>query len=325
MPEASSESPPKPRSWLLKETDNGADVLSNSWGTNADIQAINDAFRRAHSAGCVVIAAAGNSNSPVESVSPANIPEVIAVGASDHLDAKADFSNWGWKLDVLAPGGDSANFSDPNHTYINILSLRANGTDMYGGGGQIVGTNYYRARGTSMAAPHVSGVAALMLAHRPQLTNEDIRTLLRASADDIGATGRELTTGFGRVNALRALQTPLTPFLYLQSSQISDAPSVGGNGDGFINPGETVSLRLTIKNGGLNTTGGTATLTSKQAWMSVLPATVSFGPVNRSSVQIVAFQLRISPSAPAFGRVALQLQLTAQGMSNRFEQLADLG
>ncbi len=76
----------------------------------------------------------------------------------------------------------------------------------------IVGDDYLRLAGTSMAAPHVSGVAALVLAHRPDLTNEDVRQILRASADDVESPGFDTKTGFGRVNAAKALNTEPNPF-----------------------------------------------------------------------------------------------------------------
>ena len=95
----------------------------------------------------------------------------ITVAASDSGDAKASFSNWGEKIDVAAPG-------------VDILSLRAAGTDLYHDGNHFVpvgdaNAQYYRASGTSMACPHVSGLAALLLARNPSLTPEEVRQAVR--------------------------------------------------------------------------------------------------------------------------------------------------
>jgi beta propeller repeat protein len=189
---------------LRYAADNGADVISNSWGGQFYSSVIIDAVNYAYSKGCVVVAAVGNSNLDVEGFCPADIPNVIAVASTDHNDQKSDFSNYGFKIDVAAPGGDSTD-SSSNRIYSNILSLRAANTDMYGDGKNIVGTNYYRARGTSMACPHVSGVAALILAHKPTLNNEEIRQVLRTSADDVDNAGFDVNTGAGRINASKAV------------------------------------------------------------------------------------------------------------------------
>jgi len=85
----------------------------------------------------------------VKNFSPANIPNLITVAASDHNDQKADFSNWGNKIDLAAPGGDSVVEGDQHRTNVSILSLRAGVTDWYGGGICVVDDKYYRARGTS--------------------------------------------------------------------------------------------------------------------------------------------------------------------------------
>jgi len=114
---------------------------------------------------------------------------------------------------VAAPGGD--NDGDPA-PYLgrNILSLRAAGTDMYEDSYSIVGTNYYRSRGTSMAAPHVSGLAALVASVRPDLTNEDIRQAIRSGSDDLGDRGFDEYFGYGRIDAYQTLKNVMDPLVY---------------------------------------------------------------------------------------------------------------
>ncbi len=185
-------------SWLANTivyaTDNGADVINMSWGGSGESLALADAITYADSQGAILVAAAGNSNADVFFFHPANLPQVIAVAALKYDNSRALFSNWGEKISVAAPG-------------VNVLSLRAANTDMYGDGLHIVNSQYYYASGTSMAAPHVAGAIALLLAHKPTITNEVVRQILTSSADDIGEPGSDIFTGAGCVNANRALDT----------------------------------------------------------------------------------------------------------------------
>lgn len=186
---------------------NGADVINNSWGCSSSCPSapvVEDAVRTAHGLGAVVVFAAGNSSADVQAYSPQNMGEPITVGAVDHLDVISSFSNRGLGLDVAAPGGDSAD-ATPNQAYRNILSLRSAGTNMQFNAAQIVATDYYRVEGTSMAAPHVAGLAALILSRHPSWSSEQVRQVIRQSADDTGAVGFDPLTGYGRINARRAV------------------------------------------------------------------------------------------------------------------------
>jgi subtilisin family serine protease len=173
---------------LMYAAANGADVISNSWGCQCYSQAIADAVSYAQNLGAVVVAAAGNSSADVSFSTPASLPGVIAVASLGPTDVPSYFSNYGSRIDVAAPGED-------------ILSLRAAGTTM----GTAVGTLYTRASGTSMATPHVSGVAALVLSQHPEYSNDQVRQVLRMSATDVDAPGFDIYTGYGLVNAQAAL------------------------------------------------------------------------------------------------------------------------
>jgi subtilisin family serine protease len=184
---------------LRYAVDNGADVINNSWGGMFFSQTVADAVAYAHGRGAVLVASAGNDYANVVSfVYPAALPEVITVSASDTNDQKADFSNFGPEIEVAAPGGNSQSDPWPD----NILSLKAPLARTY----PTVGSNLTRLRGTSMAAPHVSGVAALILARHPSYSNEDVRRLLLMSVDDVDAPGFDNNTGYGRINAYRAVR-----------------------------------------------------------------------------------------------------------------------
>jgi subtilisin family serine protease len=159
-----------------------------------------------------LVAAAGNYNKDADTFHPANMDEVITVASSTHTDKKSSFSNWGTKIDVAAPGGDNSGVFAP-YLGRNILSLRAARTDMYLDGYSFMGMigndpptyYYYRASGTSMAAPHVSGLAALITSIRPDLTNEEIRQAIRSGSDDLGDHGFDEYFGYGRINAYHTL------------------------------------------------------------------------------------------------------------------------
>ncbi|MBI1920293.1 MAG: S8 family serine peptidase [Geobacter sp.] len=211
-------------SWLANAikyaTDNGADVINNSWGCGSPCPSnpvAEDAVRYAHDLGAVVVFAAGNSQSDVQQISPQNRSnDVITVAASSELDTRSYFSNFGSLIDVAAPGGGDDGTST-NRAGRNILSLRAGSTDMYGDGLCLVGDKYFRARGTSMAAPHVSGVAALVVAKHPEFTPDDVSQVLRASADDIESVDFDLFSGAGRVNAQKAVNVNVVPHVKITS------------------------------------------------------------------------------------------------------------
>ena len=208
--------------------DNGANILSNSWGGAGQSKLLTDSFHYANSKGCICIASAGNNfGADVAGYYPAGIDTVIAVSASTPDDKICDFSNIGDKIEVSAPGGDSGVGPDgPSlwETGRNILSLRAAGTDMYAVSDQqnhlpagicLVSefnqdAQYYRARGTSMACPHVSGLIALVLSRRPNLNLEEICDILHASADDIGNSGKDTYFGYGRINAYMAVNLQIS-------------------------------------------------------------------------------------------------------------------
>jgi len=132
-------------------TDNGADVLNNSWGSDRFYisKLLEDVVGYSYSKGCIIVVAAGNENGLAMQHTPSNIPYVITVAASDPYDKPCSFTNYGIGVDISAPGSD-------------ILSLRAEGTN-FCGSENIVGEKYYRASGTSMACPYISGIAALIL------------------------------------------------------------------------------------------------------------------------------------------------------------------
>jgi subtilisin family serine protease len=170
----------------------GADVISNSWGGGDYSEAMAEAINYAHSQGVIMVAAAGNDNTD-EAFYPSSHEYMISVAATDSNDQKATFSNYGDLVDLAAPG-------------VDILSLRAAGTSrgtVYDGYTTILS-------GTSMACPHVAGACALLLAVNPTLSCTDVYEILMETSDPI-ADGICLSDG--RINIFNAM--------------LSSAPSAG--------------------------------------------------------------------------------------------------
>ena len=163
----------------------GADVINLSLGgvlTPAQIAMFQPTFSAARAAGILVVAAAGNSGDPLMFY-PAGLNGVVSVGAVDASDVEADFSTFNRAVDLSAPG-------------VETLSTVPTDEDPLG---------YERFSGTSMASPHVAGVAALVWADRPGLNVAELEAVLRASATDLGAAGRDDHYGSGRIDAEAAL------------------------------------------------------------------------------------------------------------------------
>lgn len=194
---------------LVYAAQHGADVINNSWGCSnpgcASNPLIEDAVRAVYGLGVVSVFAAGNDRLNITNYSPQNMLEAkpIVVAASTDADGAAFFSNYGIAVDVAAPGsGTSLEVAFA----ANILSLRSSVcAPSICDPAFLVGDRYLRLPGTSMAAPHVSAGAALVLSRHPGFTNEEVRQAIRISADDIDARGFDRYTGEGRINVARAV------------------------------------------------------------------------------------------------------------------------
>ena len=155
--------------------ENDMDIVNMSLGTSTDTSVLKSAVDRAYSAGILLIAAAGNSGTVAGDLDtvryPAKYESVIAVGAVDKNSVRASFSATGQELELTAPG-------------VSIYST-------------IPGSRYALASGTSMAAPHVAGAAALIWSKNTGLSNVQVRNLLRENAI---RTGTSFQYGYGIIN-----------------------------------------------------------------------------------------------------------------------------
>ena len=161
---------------IVYAANNGARVANYSFSAEGPSQTEREAVRYARSKGVVQVGAAGNTGEGAIGY-PARYPQVIAVSATNSGDRLASFSSYGPGTEIAAPGAA-------------ILSTFPGGL-------------YVELDGTSMAAPHVAGLAALLReqGYGPQGTRERIRN----TADDLGAAGRDTRYGYGRINMLRAV------------------------------------------------------------------------------------------------------------------------
>ncbi|NOX63264.1 MAG: S8 family serine peptidase [Chloroflexi bacterium] len=162
--------------------DNGADVINLSLTGSVDSITLSDAVNYAISKGVVVVAAAGNEDTDAPRY-PAAYSNVIGVGATTYAGDRWTLSNYGPNVDVMAPGAT-----------IYSTYWTASG-----------GSAYSFANGTSMAAPHVAGVAALLLSANPTLTVTDVRACIETTTTDLGDPGYDAFYGKGLVNAQAAL------------------------------------------------------------------------------------------------------------------------
>ncbi len=177
-----------------------ADIINLSLGGAGYSPHAQETIGQARAAGVIVIAAAGNQGSSTPSY-PAAYDGVISVGAVGADAKRASYSNYGPSLDLMAPGGNQCQDLDGDGHGDGILSTSVREQTS----GRTAGYNFQQ--GTSMAAPHVAGVAALMKTIYPELTPAEFSAALGSGAitDDLGAAGRDDLTGYGLVNAAKAL------------------------------------------------------------------------------------------------------------------------
>lgn len=212
---------------IIYAAENGAHVISNSWGGTNYSLANQEAIDYATGLGSILVACAHNYNNEIP-IYPASYTKAISVASVGVTDYKATYSNYGAMIDVAAPGGD----------YVDggILSC--------------ISTGYSRKMGTSMATPMVAGLMALVQSYHPEWSSLEVLTQVIGSADDISSLNPDYIhkLGSGRINAFRALSEtgislPEEAKVALESFTFTDE-----NGNNIIEPGETVDFDFTLHN-----------------------------------------------------------------------------
>ncbi len=186
---------------IVYAADNGANVINMSLGGPIGGLTIQRAVNYAYDKGVVLVASAGNTSGSIGY--PAKYEKVIAVGATDRQNERVWFSSYGPELTIMAPGWD-----------IYSTELR---------------NRYAYKSGTSMAAPHVAGLASLMLSIRPNLTPQEVTDYIIEGANDLGQPGWDEYYGHGLIDCEKTLrlieQLPEVP-----EPELPDMLIVGGTG-----------------------------------------------------------------------------------------------
>ncbi|WP_058765808.1 MULTISPECIES: S8 family serine peptidase [Exiguobacterium] len=164
---------------IYRAVDQGANVINMSLGSYNYSYAYQQAINYAYEKNVVVVAAAGNDATSATHY-PSSYNHVISVGSTTSYDTLSYFSNYGWDIDITAPG--SSIFSTMPYNKYAYMS------------------------GTSMASPVVAGVVALLKSSEPNLSVDAITERLTSTADDLGNAGWDYYYGHGRVNAKAALR-----------------------------------------------------------------------------------------------------------------------
>ncbi len=284
---------------IVYAADHGCRVINMSWGGVGGYSRFEQdvCTYAAVNKDIVLVAAAGNTNADLLFY-PASYEHVLSVAATDANDAKATFATYSRRVDLTAPG-------------VGIWTT--NGLFQAVGIGPVDG-DYYFDSGSSLAAPLVSGVAALVRARFPAFTAEQVAAQLRQSADtaiyslpaNAAFRGR---LGRGRLNALRAVTRSL------QEARVITSTFAPARPPGYA-PGETVQLTATVCNLLQPVAGLTVTLTSLSPFLTVQQGSFAAGnlaTLGTSANASQPFQLLVAGTVPPNTTATLRYRLTAAG------------
>jgi hypothetical protein len=267
---------------------NGADIVNASFGGPGFDQAEQDAINDLAAADILYVASAGNDDSNTDLAQlnyPANLdaPNIVSVAATNRQDAIASFSQYGaLTTDVAAPG-------------LQILTT-SNGTNIYATAPGVTGTSF--------SSPYTAGIAALVRMAYPSASHGEVKARLIEGAEP--GDGVNLRTAGGRVNAANSLNLAPRPSLVIESVDWVD----GGNG--VLDPGETLSVDITLRNLWLDATGVSGTLSADEP-VTVTSGAVGFGAIAADGTATASFDLAVDGAVSDHRYVHFTLALTADG------------
>lgn len=235
-----------------------ADIINLSLGGGPFSSIDQQLFEQLSARGIIVVAAAGNEATTAPQY-PASYDGVLSVSAVDINRALTPYSNRGRSIDLAAPGGNNgADFNGDGYPD-GVLST--------GGVGEPNPDFAYTfLSGTSMAAPHVAGVIALMRSVNPQLTAGDVEVLLRSGAltDDVGTPGQDEETGYGIINAYKSVLSALEAV----GTDLVDTPRLGSSATTLSFGSSEQPLELELSNAGQGDLAITS-ITVSEPWLRV--------------------------------------------------------
>ena len=230
---------------VVYAADHGCFIINCSWGSFVPSQFGQDIIDYATiNKGCLVIGAVGNNDQEVVFY-PAGYNGVLSVASTDSADVKADFSNYGYYVDVCSPGKSWLTTS--------------------------INNGYNTNGGTSMSAPAVSGGAALMKAQFPSYNNYQIAALIQATADDLNPTNPTFIDklGSGRINLFNGVSATAVQFLELTNHSETD------NNNNIFETGDTIRIEGLFQNYLDPISGVTVTVTSTSPYVNILDGTTA--------------------------------------------------
>ncbi|MCG2796390.1 MAG: S8 family serine peptidase, partial [Actinomycetia bacterium] len=220
---------------IIHAADQDVDVLNMSFSGPGTSEALEEAVDYAFSEGVVLCASSGNEDEDAVGY-PAAYSSCVAVGATNRNKKRASYSNYGSALDVVAPGGGPAGgiiqqtfqtFGKPDGNFA-----------------------FQSMQGTSMACPHVAGVAALVKSHHPAWTAGDVRAAVTSTCRDLGSTGWDPESGWGLIDADAALnaakptlEAPIISGVSPEYSKKGTTPGVKVVGNHFTDPVKVILER----------------------------------------------------------------------------------
>lgn len=279
-----------------------ADIINLSLGGPGYSQFEADIYQQATDAGAIIIAAAGNDGVATRYY-PAAYSSVTCVSAIDSQDQLANYSNFGDWVDLTAPGGNLSTDQNDDGQNDGVLS-----TSAYKSGG-IIYPNYQLSEGTSMATPHVAGVAALMesilKSNNLDLSPSDWTNAITNSniVTDLGSIGKDNSFGYGLVDALAAVthaenlvagRTVSSEAITLSTDALNFGNSINSLSIGITPEGETTFISLT----------------GSEIWITVTPTLVDGNNFGTYEIAIDRSQL-----SPGIYNETLML-ITNEGLTN---------
>ncbi len=286
---------------IVYAADNGAKVINCSWGGSGFSLLGQETINYATSQGSLVVAAAGNSNIS-DSHYPSSYKGVLSVASTTSTDTKSSFSNYGYSVDVSAPGSSIYN-TWQNDTYATLS-------------------------GTSMASPLTAGLAALVFAQFPSYNAEQVGEQIRVNTDNIDTQNPsfQYLLGSGRINAFKSLSNSNSKSVRAIEVNFSDeAPN--GDGDGIFEAGETISVAVKFKNYLSPTSSLSIQLESRNSYSTVNNGSFNAGAVgtlNEFDNYSSKFTFTISSSAPQNAKLNFLLRFS-DDTYNDFQWIETIG